>query len=65
MSDLCSSSQAAQKRRHYFHKRKLEVLSFYKDSLERRIAAISASINVLEEQIARDKEIETRLSVEK
>ncbi len=31
------------------------MLSFYKDSLERRIAAVRASIKVLQDQIERDK----------
>ena len=53
-SDICSSKDTAKKRRHTFHKRKLEVLEFYKDSLERRIAAITASIDKLQEQINRD-----------
>ncbi|WP_269622932.1 hypothetical protein [Prochlorococcus marinus] len=54
ISDLCSTSVSAEKRRNNFHKRKLEVLLFYKDSLERRLAALSASIDKLQEQISRD-----------
>ena len=61
MSDFCTLSGSAEKRRHYFHKRKLEMLSFYKDSLERRIAAISASIQVLEQQIERDNTNEVNI----
>ena len=35
---------------------KLEMLNNLKDSLERKIASVSASIEVLEKQIERDKQ---------
>ena len=54
VSDFCVSSENAKKRRTVIHQRKLEMLKFFKDSLERRIASISASISILEEQIKRD-----------
>ena len=54
INDLCGINENMSKRRMYFHQRKLEMLKFYKDSLERRIAAINASIDVLETQIERD-----------
>ncbi len=57
ISDFCSSNDTAQKRRANYQRRKLELLKFYRDSLERRIAAIDASIEVLKEQINRDSEI--------
>ena len=55
-SETCSNRMNPSKKRVYFHERKLEMLKFYKDSLERRIASISASIEVLESQINRDKD---------
>jgi len=35
--------------------KKLEMLKYIKDSLERKIASVNASIQVLESQIDRDK----------
>ena len=57
ISDICTSANSPEKRRTYFHKRKLEMLTMYRDSLERRISAISASIKTLEEQIDRDSQL--------
>ena len=57
-SDLCSSIENGKKRRQYIHKKKLEMMIFYRDSLERRISALDASINTLEQQIGRDSELE-------
>ncbi len=57
ISEICTSASSAEKRRNYFHKRKLEMLTIYRDSLERRISAISASIKTLEEQIDRDSNL--------
>ncbi|KGG15285.1 MULTISPECIES: hypothetical protein [unclassified Prochlorococcus] len=57
IADICSSNSTAQKRRQNFYHRKLELLSMYRDSLERRIVAINASISKLEEQINRDQEL--------
>jgi len=34
------------------------MLNYIKDSLERKIASVKASIEVLESQISRDKEVE-------
>ncbi|MGC6483532.1 MAG: hypothetical protein ACON4T_08220 [Synechococcus sp.] len=50
---LCSNASSADWRRHH-HNRKLEMLRFWRDGLERQLAAINASISTLEEQIARD-----------
>ena len=38
--------------------KKLEMLNYIKDSLERKIASVTASIEVLESQILRDKDVE-------
>jgi len=40
----------------FFQLKKLDMLNHIKDSLERKIASVDASIKVLENQIARDKE---------
>ena len=58
ISEFCSANDSAKKRRYSFNKRKLEVLNFYRDSLERRIAAVSASMETLQQQINRDREEE-------
>ena len=53
----CYSKSSKEKKSFYQHK-KLEMLNYIKDSLERKIASVSASIEVLESQISRDKEVE-------
>ena len=54
ITEICNSNVSPKKRRQYVHKRKLEMMTFYRDSLERRISALNASIKTLEEQIIRD-----------
>ena len=53
----CHFRSTKEKKSFYQHK-KLEMLNYIKDSLERKIASVSASIEVLESQISRDKEVE-------
>ena len=53
----CYSKSSKEKKSFYQHK-KLEMLNYMKDSLERKIASVTASIEVLESQISRDKEVE-------
>ena len=53
----CYSKSSKEKNSFYQHK-KLEMLNYIKDSLERKIASVTASIEVLESQISRDKEVE-------
>ena len=53
----CYLKSSKEKRSFYQHK-KLEMLNYIKDSLERKIASVTASIDVLESQISRDKEPE-------
>ena len=53
----CYSKSSKEKKSFYQHK-KLEMLNYIKDSLERKIASVTASIEVLESQISRDKELE-------
>jgi len=53
----CNFKSSKEKKIFYQHK-KLEMLNYIKDSLERKIASVTASIEVLENQITRDKEVE-------
>ena len=53
----CYFKSSNEKKSFYQHK-KLEMLNYIKDSLERKIASVTASIEVLESQISRDKEVE-------
>ena len=53
----CHFKSSKEKKSFYQHK-KLEMLKYIKDSLERKIASVTASIEVLESQISRDKEVE-------
>ena len=46
------------KKKSYLQHKKLEMLNYIRDSLERKIASVTASIEVLESQINRDKEPE-------
>ena len=53
----CYFNSSKEKKSFYQYK-KLEMLNYIKDSLERKIASVTASIEVLENQIRRDKEVE-------
>ncbi len=53
----CYFKSSKAKKSFYQHK-KLEMLNFIRDSLERKIASVTASIEVLESQMSRDKEPE-------
>ena len=59
----CSNEKFFEERRKRFQYRKLEVLKYVKDSLDRRLSAVSASIAKLEEQIERDK-VENTVNLE-
>ena len=48
--------KSTKEKKSFFQNRKLEVLNYMRDSLERKIASVSASIEVLEQQIQRDAE---------
>ena len=52
------SSDHTQRRRHH-QERKLAMLSFWRDGLERQLAAVSASIDTLKGQIERDTQKES------
>ena len=49
---------SSREKRSFYQNKKLEMLNYIKDSLERKIASVTASIEVLESQINRDKEVE-------
>ena len=44
----------SKEKKSYYQSKKLEMLNYIKDSLERKIASVAASIEVLENQIKRD-----------
>ena len=50
--------KSSKDQKSFYQNKKLEMLNYIKDSLERKIASVTASINVLENQINRDKEPE-------
>ena len=49
----CNFKNSKEKKSFYQNK-KLEMLNYIKDSLERKMASVTASIEVLENQINRD-----------
>ena len=51
-------SKSSKEKKSFYQNKKLEMLNYIKDSLERKIASVTASIDVLESQISRDKEVE-------
>ena len=50
------SSKSSKESKSFFQNMKLEMLNNLKDSLERKTASVTASIEVLEKQMERDKE---------
>ncbi len=52
------SFMSSKEKKSFFQHKKLEMLNYIKDSLEQKIASVNASIEVLESQISRDKELE-------
>ena len=44
----------SKEKKSFYQNKKLEMLNYIKDSLERKIASVKASIEVLENQIKRD-----------
>ena len=55
ISESCMTDSNANKRRLYFNRKKLEMLTIYRDSIERRLSALNASIDTLSQQIKRDE----------
>ena len=52
--DFCSSSRNWKERKKFFQAKKLNFLISLKESYERKLAAITASISKLEEQMSSD-----------
>ena len=52
----CSTNSDASQRHRQYQQRKLEMLRFISDGLERRLAAVKASMQTLEDQIQRDQQ---------
>ena len=50
------SSKSSKEKKSFYQQKKLEMLNYIKDSLERKIASVTASIEVLESQINRDED---------
>ena len=50
--------QSSKEKKAFYQIKKLEMLNYIKDSLERKIASVNASIDVLTNQINRDKDPE-------
>ena len=50
--------KSSKEKKSFYQQKKLEMLNYIKDSLERKIASVKASIEVLERQISRDNEVE-------
>ena len=50
--------KSSKEKKSFYQNKKLEMLNYIKDSLERKIASVTASIEVLESQINRDKEVD-------
>ena len=46
--------KSSKEKKSFYKSKKLEMLNYIKDSLERKIASVTASIEVLENQIKRD-----------
>jgi len=51
----CSADHSdAESRRRSYQERKLRMLTFWRDGVERQLAAVSAAISTLEQQMHRD-----------
>ncbi|GCE65459.1 sigma factor SigF [cyanobiont of Ornithocercus magnificus] len=51
-SGQCNSSEES---RIHYYKRKLQMLKFWREGIERQLAALDASINTLQSQIDRNQ----------
>ena len=51
--------KSSQDKKRFYQNKKLEMFNYIKDSLERKLASVTASIDVLESQINRDKELDS------
>ena len=48
--------KSSKEKKAFYQNKKLDMLNFIKDSLERKIASVTASIDVLQQQIKRDND---------
>jgi hypothetical protein len=53
----CNGADAAERLRHH-QERKLRMLTFWRDGVERQLAALNAAISTLERQMQRDKPLD-------
>lgn len=53
--DFCCSTGTTSSMRTRHQERKLELLRFWRDAAERRLAALDAAISTLNQQIERDR----------
>ena len=51
---FCFNFKSSKEKKSFFQNKRLEMLNYIKDSLEGKIASVTASIEVLENQIQRD-----------
>jgi len=51
----CPPSADVSSKRSHYQQRKLEMLRFWRDRLERQLAAVTAAMSTLDEQIQRDQ----------
>jgi len=50
--------KSSKEKKSFYQLKKLDMLNYINDSLECKIASVRASIEVLESQISRDKQVE-------
>ena len=55
-SDLCGTFE---ERKLKYKRRKLQMMTMLKEAMERKLAALNASIDTLQTQISNDNKIET------
>ena len=55
---FCYNYKNSKEKKAFYQNKKLVMLNYIKDSLERKMASVSASIKVLENQIDREKDAE-------
>ena len=53
--------KTSKEKKSFYQQKKLDMLNYIKDSLERKIASVTASIEVLENQISRDNQAEKNI----
>ena len=58
MNKVCDFSTSGDERHKLRQERKLRVLKYIRDAIERRLASVNASIETLEKQIERDNVVE-------